>query len=219
MESILERLKSKRKEIIVTKETKEIKRIEKVKETKDREEVKKVENAMNFDPERAIFFKIEDKDGRKIYHTKIMNDLYTFGIHKRQKNKFFLAFRELFNKKKMRTFNLFPLKEDNKFLGIHYGYRKPLQNVVTKYRDKAEGVIKAYTFSKVCYIEFKLKNGSIYCYMRGMSRLLKIEKIGTEYNELLIERIESLEKQVYEYYGKQLPEGGMITKWIKKNQK
>ncbi|QFP42594.1 DUF226 domain-containing protein (plasmid) [Borrelia miyamotoi] len=163
---------------------------------------------------KLIFVKVESKNNRTLYHTKMMNDLYTFGIHRRQSSKFFIAFRGLFNKEKITPFNLFSIKGNDKFLGIFYGYRKPVQNVVTRYEEN--GVIKSYTFSKVYYIEFRFKKGSVFCYLKGIFRLIKKEKSETHYSQFLLKLMMSLEKQVYEFYGKKFPSGGIITKWIEK---
>ncbi|ACH94209.1 DUF226 domain-containing protein [Borrelia duttonii] len=167
--------------------------------------------------DKSIFIKIEENNSRKIYHTRIVMDFYTFGVNKTQKNKFFIAFRNLFSMEKIYEFNLFPLKEDDKFLGIFYGYRKPMQKIVTRYEEN--GVIKSSTFSKIYYMEFRFKRGSVFCYIKGISRLIKKEKKETQYSQFLLELIVNLEKKVYKFYGKKLLEGGLITKWIEKNQK
>ncbi|MBB6043612.1 DUF226 domain-containing protein (plasmid) [Borreliella yangtzensis] len=164
-----------------------------------------------------IFIKIEENNSKKIYHTRIMNDLYVFGVNKNQKNKFFISFRGLFNKKKISEFNLFSLKGDDKFLGIYYGYRKPIRNVVTKYQEN--NTTKSYTFSKAYYIEFRFKKGSISCYIKGISRLIKKEKSETKYNQSLLKLISKLEREVYNFYNKKLPNGGIIKKWIERKQK
>ncbi|WP_434757344.1 DUF226 domain-containing protein (plasmid) [Borrelia puertoricensis] len=166
---------------------------------------------------RGLFIKIEKIDNKTIYHTKIMNDFYAFGIDEKQKDKFFISFRKLFNQLKVEWFSLFPIKESDKFLGIHYGYRKPLQNIIVRYEH--EGVSKTYTFSKVYYIEFRFKKGSVFCYIKGIYRLIKKERLQTTYNNLLLSRMLNLEEQVYEFYNKKLPKGGIITKWIEKNLK
>ncbi|UPA11348.1 DUF226 domain-containing protein (plasmid) [Borrelia parkeri] len=166
---------------------------------------------------RGLFIKIEKIDNKTIYHTKMMNDLYTFGVHRRQNNKFFIAFRGLFNQAKITPFNLFSIKGDDKFLGIYYGYRKPVQNIITKYEEN--GFMRSYTFSKVYYIEFRFKKGSVFCYIKGISRLIKQKKSETQYSQFLLELIINLEEQVYDFYSKKLPEGGIITKWIEKNLK
>ncbi|WP_367613229.1 DUF226 domain-containing protein (plasmid) [Borrelia hermsii] len=181
------------------------------------ERLKKKELEIKDKRNKSIFLKMEGNNDRKIYHTKIMMDFYAFGVDKKKKNKFFITFRELFNQEKIKSFNLFSLKEDDKFLGIFYGYRKPIQNVVKKYEEN--GVIKSYTFSKVCYIEFRFKKGSVCCYIKGISRLLKKEKIDTKYYSSLIKTLSTLEKEVYEFYNKKLPDGSLINKWIQKRQK
>ncbi|AOW96260.1 DUF226 domain-containing protein [Borrelia miyamotoi] len=165
----------------------------------------------------TIFVKIEEVNKKKTYHTKIMKDLYIFGASNNQKHRFFISFRELFNQQKIKSFYLFSLKGNDRFLGIYYGYRKPIKNVVTRYEEN--GIMKASTFSRVYYIEFRFKKGSIFCYIVGISYLLKKEKVNTRYYESLIERILNLEKQVYEFYNKELSNGGIIIKWIKKRQK
>ncbi|WP_210371081.1 DUF226 domain-containing protein, partial [Borreliella garinii] len=66
--------------------------------------------------------------GRTIYHTKMLMDLYRFEINKYKKNKFLILFRELFNQKKLEGLNLFSTRENDKFLGISYGYRKPIRS-------------------------------------------------------------------------------------------
>ncbi|UPA11476.1 DUF226 domain-containing protein (plasmid) [Borrelia parkeri] len=167
--------------------------------------------------DKPIFIKIENKNNKTLYHTKIMNDFYVFGVNKNQKHKFFIAFRGLFDREKIHEFNLFSIKGDDKFLGIYYGYRKPVQNIITRYEEN--GIMKSYTFSKVYYIEFRFKKGSVFCYLKGISRLIRKERSQTQYGQFLLGLIVNLEKEVYEFYGKKLPKGGLITKWIEKNQK
>ncbi|WP_210372341.1 DUF226 domain-containing protein, partial [Borreliella garinii] len=102
-------------------------------------------------------------------------------------------------------------------LGICYGYRKPIRNILVKY--ELDGVKKAYTFSKAYYIEFRFKTGSVFCYIKDIRRLLKKEKIDTQYNKALVERFLNLEKHVYEFYNKKYSSEGLIIKWILKNLK
>ncbi|AHH11769.1 DUF226 domain-containing protein (plasmid) [Borrelia coriaceae] len=166
---------------------------------------------------KCLFVKVEKKNNRTLYHTKIMLNLYAFGIKKNQKSKFFISFRKIFDQQKMESFSLFSLKEDDEFLGIHYGRRKPIKNLVRRYEEN--GVMKASTYSRACYIEFRFKKGSVFCYLVGISYLLRKEKSHKKYYTSLIQRISDLETQVYEFYGKKLPNGGHITKWIKKNAK
>ncbi|MCD2412453.1 DUF226 domain-containing protein, partial [Borreliella burgdorferi] len=97
MKSVLEKLKNKKKEII----------------KKSRK------------PE--IFIKKEILNERAIYHTKMLMDLYKFEINRYKKNKFLILFRKLFNQGKLEGLNLFSTKENDKFIGIFYGYRKPIK--------------------------------------------------------------------------------------------
>ncbi|UPA15710.1 DUF226 domain-containing protein [Borrelia turicatae] len=167
--------------------------------------------------EKSLFIKIEEIEGRKIYHTKIMKDLYKFGIDKNQKHKFFISFKGLFNEEKAEWFRLFSVKEGDKFLGISYGYRKPIKNTIRRYEEN--GVIKAVSFSKIYYLEFRFKKGSVFCYLRGFIYLLKKDRVHKQYYKTLIDMLTKLERQIYEFYGKKLPEGGLIEKWIQKKQK
>ncbi|WP_234925330.1 DUF226 domain-containing protein, partial [Borreliella valaisiana] len=97
-----------------------------------------------------FFNKIEKLENKIIYHTKIFSIINNFEA-KPQKGKFWLCLRNVFNNKKYESFHLFSTKENDKFLGIFYGYRKPIKNIITRYKDN--GIIKSYTFSKVYYIE------------------------------------------------------------------
>ncbi|WP_418906317.1 DUF226 domain-containing protein (plasmid) [Borreliella tanukii] len=161
-----------------------------------------------------IFIKKEILKGRTIYHTKMLMDLYRFEINKYKKNKFLILFRELFNQEKLEGLNLFSTRENDKFIGIFYGHRKPIKNIITRY--KVNGTVKSYTFSKVYYIEFKFKKGSVFCYLRSLARLIKKEKINKKYFQAFIDMLNRLEKEVYEFYQKELPSGGIINKWMEK---
>ncbi|AHH11339.1 DUF226 domain-containing protein (plasmid) [Borrelia coriaceae] len=178
------------------------------------ERLRKKELEIKGKRDKLIFVKIESNNNKTLYHTKIMKDLYAFGINKNQRNKFFISFRKLFNRERIESFHLFSLKDDDKFLGIFYGYRKPIKNVVTRYEDN--GIMKTSTFSKAYYIEFRFKKGSVFCYLKEISYLLKKDKSNTKYSKFLIEKLANLEKQIYEFYGKNLPDGGFINKWIEK---
>ncbi|WP_421114417.1 DUF226 domain-containing protein (plasmid) [Borreliella americana] len=187
MQSVIEKLKKKKKEII----------------KKSRK------------PE--IFIKKEILNERTIYHTKMLMDLYKFEINRYKKNKFLILFRELFNQEKLEGLNLFSARENDKFIGIFYGYRKPIKNIITRY--KVNGAVKSYTFSKVYYIEFKFKKGSVLCYLRSLARLIKKERINKKYFQVFIDMLSRLEKEVYEFYCEELPNGGIINKWIEKTLK
>ncbi|ACM10367.1 DUF226 domain-containing protein (plasmid) [Borreliella burgdorferi] len=166
---------------------------------------------------KNIFAKIEKKDNKNIYHTKIFLDFHAFGIKKNQNYRFFISLRKLLNREKTESFSLFSLKNEDKFLGIKYGCRKPIKNVLRKYKENNE--LKTATFSKIHYIQFKFKKGSIFCYIVGISYLLRKDKIKKKYYKSLIKVLLTLEKEIYEFYDKKLLNGGIITKWIEKEQK
>ncbi|MGF7102128.1 DUF226 domain-containing protein [Borreliella kurtenbachii] len=105
MNKLIEKLKAKEKEIINKKEIEYNKNINK--ETK----------------ERTAFSRIEEINNKKIYHTKIFKHLIKFRITNKD-NKLSLTFQKFNDKKNYYLFNLFPLKENNKFLGIKYGWEK-----------------------------------------------------------------------------------------------
>ncbi|ETZ17232.1 putative cytosolic protein [Borrelia duttonii CR2A] len=189
MENALRRLKEKKLEI---------------------EEIETKQKKSNF------FVKIDKKNNKTLYHTRIVLDFYTFGIDNEENDRFFIILRSWYRHKKYR-FSLFSLLENDKFLGIYYGYRRPIKNVVTSYEK--DGEIKKYGFSKAYYIEFRFKKGSVFCYIQGIYYLLKKEKSQTKYCNKLLFLIRKLEKEVYEFYNQKLPSGGIIVKWIEKNQK
>ncbi|WP_215821328.1 DUF226 domain-containing protein [Borreliella bavariensis] len=170
-------------------------------------------------PERNnnIFVKIEKKDDKSIYHTKIFLDFHAFGTKKNQNYRFLISFRKLLDRKKTEAFSLFSLKDEDKFLGINYGCRKPIKNVLRRYEENNK--LKTATFSKIHYIQFKFKKGSIFCYVVGISYLLRKDKIKKKYYKSLIKILLTLEKEIYEFYNKKLSNGGLITKWIEKEQK
>ncbi|WP_418905026.1 DUF226 domain-containing protein [Borreliella lusitaniae] len=162
------------------------------------------------------FIKIEKENNRTMYHTKIMMDVYKFGVHDK-KNVFRLSFRTLFNQVKVEEIFLYFPREDDKFLGIFYGYRKPINKPCKKY--ELNGKRKSYGFSRAYYIEFRFKTGSVFCYFKGLYRLLDKERMNNHYNRVLFSMFAELEQKVYEFYGKKYPEQGPLTKWILKNLK
>lgn len=161
------------------------------------------------------FTKIEKKNSRTIYHTKIMMDIYKFGANEK-KNRFRLSLRNLsYGMIFVEEIPLFSIKEGDRFIGIFYGYRKPAKKILINY--EVNGIKKIYSISKEYYMEFKFKKGSILCYFRGLFYLLKKKKINSRYNKSLFKTFTLLEKQVYEFYGKKYPEKGPLIKWIEKN--
>ncbi|WP_336510735.1 DUF226 domain-containing protein [Borreliella garinii] len=92
--------------------------------------------------------------------------------------------------------------------------QKTYKNIITRYKDN--GIIKSYIFYKVYYIKFKFKKGSMFCYLRSLARLIKKERINKKYFQAFINMLNRLEKEVYRFYCKELPDGGIINKWIEK---
>lgn len=163
----------------------------------------------------SIFLMKEKKNDRNIYHTKILKEIHKVVSDK--KHGCMVFFKKLFNESEIQKLCLYPMQKGDKFLGIFYGYKKPIRNVLVHY--ELNGVKKAYTFSKTYYIEFRFKTGSVFCYLRVLFRLLKKEKIDTSYNKALVNKFLNLEKHVYEFYNKKYSDEGLIIKWILKNLK
>ncbi|AHH04067.1 Putative cytosolic protein (plasmid) [Borrelia nietonii YOR] len=162
-----------------------------------------------------IFSKVEEINKRKIYHTKIFNDFYTFGISKNEPTKFFISLRGIFNIEDISMFHLFSIRDNDDFLGIYYGIKKLDKAFLVKNFNKRE----TYTLRKCEYIEFRFKKGGVFCYLSGLHNLLKKDKVGSSYYQTLLSILLELERELYAFYGKKLPEGGIIPKWIQKRQK
>ncbi|WP_425337147.1 DUF226 domain-containing protein [Borreliella tanukii] len=92
-------------------------------------------------------------------------------------NKLSLTFQRLNNKKKYYLYNLFSLKENNKFLGVKYGWDKLGKSFFLR-KDN-----KSYVVEKLYYLEFKFSKGSIRCYIESLRTLLR-KKIKRE-NQIL----------------------------------
>ncbi|WP_247003715.1 DUF226 domain-containing protein [Borrelia anserina] len=147
----------------------------------------------------------------------MFNDFYAFGINKKQKNKFLIALKKhsnLTKERKIYIFHLFSIRGEDDFLGINYSIRKLQNPLIIRNREKNE----AYTIRWCACMEFRFKTGSIICYLTNFYSLLRKDKINTEYYKKLLDITLEIEKQVYVFYGKDLS-GGIITKWIEKNQK
>ncbi|QMU99766.1 DUF226 domain-containing protein (plasmid) [Borrelia sp. A-FGy1] len=164
---------------------------------------------------KNVFSKVEEIKGRKVYHTKIFNDFYTFGISKKDPTKFFISLRGIFNIEHISMFHLFSTRDDDAFLGIYYGIKKLDKAFLVKNFNKRE----TYTLRKCEYIEFRFKKGGIFCYLSGLHNLLKADKIESSYYQTLLNIVNELERELYAFYGKALPEGGIIPKWVQKTQK
>ncbi|AHH11569.1 Putative cytosolic protein (plasmid) [Borrelia coriaceae ATCC 43381] len=150
----------------------------------------------------------------------MFNDLFTFGNSQREKGKFFISLRGLFDNNNKNTFHLFKVKDNSdKFLGMFYGFKRIKNTILIRYKDDEKQSNETATIYKPYYIEFRFKKGSIFCYIKAIHALVKKEKFNKTYVQSLLKRIVNLEHEVYKFYEKQLPDGGIITKWIEKNQK
>ncbi len=163
------------------------------------------------------FILIEKKNGKSMYHTKIMMDIYKFGVYEK-KNEFRVSLRALFNGEKIvEETHLYPIKEGDKFIGIFYGFRKPIKKAIVKYQ--LNGNRKSYGFARAYYMEVRFKAGSVFFYFKGLYRLLDKQRMNNHYNKMLFSMFTDLEQKVYKFYGKKYPEKGPLTKWILKNLK
>lgn len=168
-----------------------------------------------------IFIKKEKINNKTLYHTKIFSDFFTFGINQRSENKFFITLRSLFDKNKKSSFHLFGIEEsiNDEFLGMFYGFKRFPRPLFFKYEDIITKTVKTVPMYKIHYIEFRFKKGSVFCYIKAIHALTKKEKFKKKYAQSLLERIINLEHKVYGFYNKNLLNGGIIIKWITKNQK
>ncbi|SCW43101.1 protein of unknown function DUF226 [Borreliella japonica] len=194
MSNLLEKLKERKKEII------------------NKKKQKYNENINKESKEKTAFSRIEEINDKKVYYTKIFKHLVKFRITNKN-NKLNLTFQKLDNKRKYYLFNLFSLKENNKFLGIKYGWDK-LEKPFFLRKDN-----KSYVIEKLYYLEFKFSKGSIKCYVESLRTLLrKKDKENTKYYCFNLEHIKKMETTVYKFYNKKLKGEGVIYKWIEKNQ-
>ncbi|AHH11586.1 DUF226 domain-containing protein (plasmid) [Borrelia coriaceae] len=166
---------------------------------------------------KNTFNRTEIINGKKIYHTKLFNDFYTFGVNKKQKNKFLIALKKYSQPNKEKNiyiFHLFSVKGKDEFLGIHYSIKKIQKPLVIQNIEKNE----FYTIRWCVCMEFRFKTGSIICYLTNFYSLLRKDKTKTEYYKKLLNITLEIERQVYTFYNKNLP-GAIITEWIEKKQK
>ncbi|APJ09274.1 DUF226 domain-containing protein [Borreliella afzelii] len=168
-----------------------------------------------------IFIKKEKINNKTLYHTRIFRDFFTFGLNQRKENKFFITLRSLFDKNKKNSFHLFGIEKsiNDEFLGMFYGFKRLTRPIFFRYEDIITKTVKIIPMYKIHYIEFRFKKGSVFCYIKAIHALTKKEKFKKKYAQSLLERIINLEHKVYRFYNKNLSNGGIITKWITKNQK
>ncbi|ACL33735.1 DUF226 domain-containing protein [Borreliella burgdorferi] len=163
---------------------------------------------------KDIFSKIEEIDGKKVYYTKIFKHLIDFKVTNKEQ-RLRLVFQEFNNNNKdYYFFNLFSLGKNDKFLGIKYGWDHLEKPFFLKKEDN-----KIYAIKKLYYIEFRFKKGSVKSYILSLRTLLrKNEKESTEYYQFTLNHLEKMESKVYKFYNKKSPDGGILKKWILKNQ-
>ncbi|AAF07710.1 hypothetical protein B1U23_06410 (plasmid) [Borreliella burgdorferi] len=159
---------------------------------------------------RIFFYKIEEKENKKTYYSIIFKHLIKFEITRKGLR---ITFQKFNDTGGWNFFNLFPIKEDEKFLGIKYGW----DNLEKPFFIIGNNNIK-YVVKKAYYIEYVFKKGSIKCYVQSLWTLLRKEKKQTKYYKFTLENIKNMEKTVYEFYNKKIKEEGIINKWIEKNQ-
>ncbi|WP_210380286.1 DUF226 domain-containing protein [Borreliella valaisiana] len=174
--------------------------------------LEKLRNKKNNIEKRIIFNRIEEVNSRKIYCTKIFKQFVRFKVTKKGE-RLRLTFQKFNNTEDFLFFNLFPLKEDDKFLEIRYRHE-----IVDKPFFLKKENNKTYAINKLYYIEFAFKNGSIKAYVQSLRTLLRKNKENTEYYQFNLSHLKKMEKKVYEFYNKKLKDEGVINKWIKKNQ-
>ncbi len=60
--------------------------------------------------------------------------------------------------------HLYSIKEGDKFIGIFYGFRKPIKKAIIKYQ--LNGNRKSYGFTRAYYMEVRFKTGSVFSTLR-----------------------------------------------------
>ncbi|WP_373584866.1 DUF226 domain-containing protein [Borreliella afzelii] len=174
--------------------------------------LEKLRNKKNNIEKKIIFNRIEEVNSRRIYYTKIFKHLIGFRITNKGE-RLRLTFQKFNNAEDFLFLNLFPLKEDDKFLEIRYRHDKLDKPFFLKKENN-----KTYAIKKLYYIEFAFKKGSIKAYVQSLRTLLRKNKENTEYYQFNLSHLKKMEKKVYEFYNKKLKDEGVINKWIKKNQ-
>ncbi|QMU99743.1 DUF226 domain-containing protein (plasmid) [Borrelia sp. A-FGy1] len=165
---------------------------------------------------KKFFKKIEEKELKRMYHTKIYSMINNFKARP-NKGKFWLCFRNVFDPSQYESLHLFHVKEGDRFMGIYYGFTKLPKPFIINYNENGEK--KTNRIKKGFYIEFRFKKGSVFCYLRSLYTLLRIKNKGKNFYSSLLSRTLNLEKEVYQFYGKKYNKDKGILKWIEKNQK
>ncbi len=169
----------------------------------------------NKETKKNFFNKIEKLENKIIYHTKIFSMINNFEA-KPKKGKFWLCLRNIFNNKKYESFHLFSVKENDKFLGIFYGFKNLPRPFVINYSEK--GTKKTIRLKKIFYMEFKFKKGSVFCYLRSLYIFTKIKNKNKLFYKSLLERTLKIEEEIHKFYGKKYESNKGIVNWIKKHK-
>ncbi|WP_373584885.1 DUF226 domain-containing protein [Borreliella afzelii] len=136
-----------------------------------------------------IFNRIEEVNSRRIYYTKIFKHLIGFRITNKGE-RLRLTFQKFNNAEDFIFFNLFSLKEDDKFLEIRYRHDKLDKLFFLKKENN-----KTYAIKKLYYIEFAFKKGSIKAYVQSLRTLLRKNKENTEYYQFNLSHLKKMEKK------------------------
>nr|WP_330378876.1 DUF226 domain-containing protein [Borrelia nietonii] len=73
--------------------------------------------------------------------------------------------------------------------------------------------------TKISYIEFRFKKGSVFCYLRSLHTLLRVKNREKLFYNCLLDRTLKLEREVHQFYGKEYLKDKGILRWIEENQK
>ena len=168
------------------------------------------------DKNNKFFKKIEEKDNKTMYHTKIYSVISDFEA-KPNKGKFWICFRNIFNPDQYESLHIFKVRDGDKFKGIYYGFTRFPKPFIINYEENKEK--KTVRIAKGFYIEFRFKKGSVFCYLRSLYTFLKVENKQKIFYDSLLSRILELEKEVYQFYGKEYDKDKGILQWIERNQK
>ncbi|WKC58605.1 DUF226 domain-containing protein [Borrelia sp. P9F1] len=163
-----------------------------------------------------FFKRIEEKDGKTMYHTKIYSMISDFEA-KPNKGKFWICFRNIFNPNQYESLHLFKLRDGDKFNGIYYGFTRFPKPFVINYEENKKR--KTVRIIKGFYIEFRFKKGSVFCYLRSLYTFLKAKNKEKVFYDSLLSRTLKLEREVNQFYGREHNKDKGILQWIERNQK
>uniref|UniRef100_UPI003B228232 DUF226 domain-containing protein n=1 Tax=Borreliella yangtzensis TaxID=683292 RepID=UPI003B228232 len=160
--------------------------------------LEKLRNKKKYIEKKIIFNRIEEVNSRKIYCTKIFKHLIGFRITNKGE-RLRITFQKFNNTEDFLFFNLFPLKENDKFLEIRYRHEKLDKPFFLKKENN-----KTYAIKKLYYIEFAFKNGSIKAYVQSLRTLLRKDKENTEYYQFNLSHLKKMEKKYMNFIRKNL---------------